>query len=103
LKVWAFDVLTLFLTQNIAIKILHHNWGVGTKKSGVVRSFSFLGTLVASDNFNGNVLAQKLKKKAKDRTFKQGLGCEFLVGVSGQTWTCTQATQPRYPHGYDMP
>ena len=52
--------------------------GLEHKIFGLVRSFSglktgkisFLGTPLSMGNFNGNALASKLPKKAKDRTFK---------------------------------
>ena len=49
-------------------------WGFKHKILGSVRLISgpwtFLGTPILLENFNGNVPASKLPKKAKDRTFK---------------------------------
>jgi hypothetical protein len=70
--------LGIFLSQSIAIKILHHNWGFRTQnfRVGPVffrsldRKISFSGTPVSMEKIDANAPAAKLPKKAKDRTFK---------------------------------
>ena len=64
-----------FLSQSIAIKIPHHNWGFCTQNfwSGPVHRTEKTKCSkppIVMGNFNSNALAQKIAKKGKNQTLK---------------------------------